>query len=109
MPSWDTDNGDIDVDLINFTYKIEVKGFSSDGPSSFGPKEKWDYLYFLDATNIIENKFIVYEINLSSNSETWKNIKINKNQSFDDQCKQGRRPRISFMEIKKQIPNNRWL
>jgi len=40
MPNWDTKTGDLDL----FNLKIEVKGFSSTGPSSFGPTEEWDIL-----------------------------------------------------------------
>lgn len=36
--------------------KIEVKCFTSKGPSSFGPKESWDELIFVDAINF-KNRF----------------------------------------------------
>ena len=46
MPCWDTDKGDVVINKLDLFKQIEVKGFMSDGPSSFGPKEMWDLLYF---------------------------------------------------------------
>lgn len=99
MPSWDTDKGD----LLVLNKKIEVKGFMSYGPSSFGPTEKWDILYFVDCIEFKNKYFKVYEIKLSNKNEYWNNIKINKNETYYDQCLQGRRPRISFDLLHKQI------
>lgn len=99
MPSWDTDKGD----LLVLNKKIEVKGFMSCGPSSFGPTEKWDILYFVDCTKYKNKYFKVYEIKLSNKNKCWNNIKINKNETYYDQCLQGRRPRISFDLLYKQI------
>jgi hypothetical protein len=96
-------------DLLSKEGKCEVKCFSSSGPSSFGPTEKWNILYFLDATKCLEEYFIVYKINLSNISDDWKKLKLNKKkcETFLDQCNQGRRPRIHWEEIKKQInPQN---
>ena len=72
MPCWDTDSGDLD--FVN--KRLEIKGFSSTGPSSFGPTESWDYIYFLDALEFKEKKFKLYEIKLSNNSEKWRNLVI---------------------------------
>lgn len=102
MPCWDIDSGD----LILLNKRVEVKGFMSTGPSSFGPTEKWDMIYFVDATEFSKKKFKVYEIFLSNDCKTWSSIRVNKAQTYENQCKQGRRPRISFNEIKKQIPEN---
>lgn len=66
--------------------------------TSFGPKSKWDDLYFLDFYNegkvdgyfdiyLIPNKYII-------------NQNLNKEQNFIDQQKQKRRPRFG---IKKEI------
>jgi hypothetical protein len=99
MPSWDTVNGD----LIVLNKKLEIKGFMSTGPSSFGPTEKWDFIYFVDCIKFIDKLFIVYEIKLSNSNINWKNIKINKNETYENQCLQGRRPRISFDLIYKQL------
>jgi hypothetical protein len=99
MPSWDTKCGD----LMILNYKIEVKAFSSIGPSSFGPTEYWDCIYFLDAIDYVKYHFIVYEIKLASISDIWSNIKVNKSETMGDQIKQKRRPRLSFKNIKDQI------
>lgn len=70
--NWDTKSGDLYLlDKI-----IEIKGFSSEGPSSFGPTEKWDWLYFIDCKDTLNKNFKVYEIKLSNTSNIWKNIII---------------------------------
>lgn len=103
MPNWNTIKGDLEL----FNGKIlEVKAFSSDGPTSFGPNEKWNILYIVDCKRFMEKRFKVYEINLSNNNEIFKNIKINKNETYYEQCLQKRRPRIKFDILKKQLNNN---
>jgi hypothetical protein len=97
--NWNVKTGD----LIIGKKKIEVKCFSSSGPTSFGPTESWDYICFVDAREHSNNRFKVYFCKTSNNSDYWKNIKVNKIQSFEDQCKQKRRPRLDFHSIKKQI------
>lgn len=66
--------------------------------TSFGPKSKWDDLYFLDFYNrgLVDGRFDIYKIPNSLIYES----KVNKNQIFKDQQEEGRRPRLS---IKKQI------
>ena len=76
MPSWDTNEGD----LIILNKKIEVKGFMSTGPLSFGPSEKWSLLYFVNAIDFQNKNFKIYEVKLSNNNTLWSNIKINKNE-----------------------------
>ena len=49
-------------DISYGSLKIEAKCFSSDGPISFGPTEKWDRIYFLDARDYMNDKFICYEL-----------------------------------------------
>ena len=72
MPNWDIKCGDLDMG----DKKIEVKCFSTDTPSSFGPTEKWDYIYFLDAMNYKNKYFELYEIKLSNDSPDWRNLTI---------------------------------
>jgi hypothetical protein len=98
-PTWYTKSGD----LCLLDKKIEVKGFRSSGPTSFGPTEKWDILYFIDCTNYINKKFKIYEIMLSNKDKRWKNIKVNKEETLKDQSKQKRRPRLKFQSIKEQL------
>ena len=99
--------GDLVICENKNIFPIEIKCFSSKGPSSFGPNEKWHNLYFIDTTNMFTtDKFIIYKINLSNDSKEWSNIMINKSKNYSDVCKLGKRPRISFEKIKVQIPNN---
>jgi hypothetical protein len=100
---WDCKNGDLHSQKEG---KQECKCFTSDGPPSFTPTSDWDVIYFLDARNWIYNdKFILYRIPLKRTSNEWKNIKVNKIQTFEDQTKQGRRPRITWDSLYPQIQN----
>lgn len=84
----------------------ECKCFTSKGPSSFTPISNWDVIYFLDARNWLIDKFILYRIPLKRTSEEWKNILVNKKQTFEDQCKQGRRPRITWKSLYPQVSSH---
>lgn len=66
--------------------------------TSFGPKSKWDDLYFLDFYNggLVDGRFDIY---LIPSKVIYEN-KVNKNQVFKDQQGEKRRPRFS---IKKDI------
>jgi hypothetical protein len=83
---------------------IEVKAFTSSGPSQFSPSSYFDILYFLDMRGWLENRFVVWKMKLTSNSTEWKNVKVNKNQTMENQIDQKRRPHISFDKIYQQIP-----
>lgn len=98
--SWGCKTGDL---LSQKEGKQEVKCFTSDGPLSFTPSSHWDVLYFLDARNWLNNIFILYKVPLKIISNEWKNIKISERQTFEDQTKQGRRPRISWKALHPQI------
>ena len=103
MPIWETKNGDLQLDYM----KLEVKGsidLENGGPTSFGPLESWNRIYFVNCKYHHELKFTVYEIKLSNSSYIWKNIKLNKLETYEQQCIQKRRPRILFRELIKQIP-----
>jgi len=102
-PKWNIKSGDLVIDLIHFIKKIEIKAFISTGPSSFGPSESWDYIYFVDAREYKNKRFKIYEIKLSNDDTRWKNIFVNKTTTYYDQCIQGRRPRIKFFDLKKQL------
>jgi hypothetical protein len=93
-------------DLYSDKEKIqEVKAFTSTGPISFGPTEKWNVLYFLDMTKWLDDKIILYQVNLSNDSTEWKNIKINSKETFEVQAKLGLRPRINWDGLSKQLKN----
>ena len=83
--------------------KQECKCFTSDGPLSFTPSSEWDVIYFLDARKWLIDHFILYKVSLKRTSEEWKNIKVSKSQTFEDQTKQGRRPRITWEALNPQI------
>ena len=95
-PTWQC-SGDLDEKGL----KIEVKAFSSTGPLSFGPKEEWDYIYFVDCQE--RDKFKVYELKLSNTSNDWRSIRVNKTCTYGDHCDSSRRPRHSFKGIRDQL------
>jgi hypothetical protein len=82
---------------------IEVKSFTSNGPSQFGPDKKFGVLYFLDLRKWLNNEIILWKVNLSYLSEEFKNIKVNKQQTLGQQLLEGRRPHISWEKIYPQI------
>ena len=99
-PSWDTKKGDLCI----LDMQIEVKCFSTDSPSSFGPKESWNVLCFVDAIKFMSGYFEVYLVYLSNTSQIWRNIQVSTTQTYQDQCGEGRRPRFYFDRVVKQIP-----
>jgi len=62
--------------------------------TSFGPKSKWDDLYFLDFYNNgkLDGKFNVYKIP----SRMIYSMRVNKTQTLKDQQVEGKRPRFSI-------------
>lgn len=82
---------------------IEVKSFTSNGPSQFGPNSKFNVLYFLDLRNWLKDEIVLWKVNLNNESPEFKNIKVNKTQTLGEQLKQGRRPHIGWDKIYPQI------
>jgi hypothetical protein len=77
----------------------QIKACSVEGDlTSFGPKSRWDDLYFLDFYNggKVDGRFDVYKIS----SSVIYGSKVNKSQTLKDQQGEKRRPRFS---IKKDI------
>ena len=100
------ERGDICSDKYNIHAQPEVKAFTSDGPSSFGPNKKFGVMYFLDMSKwFIHDLFILWKVNVTHESPEWKQIKMNKLQTYEDQCVEGRRPHISWENIHSQIPD----
>ena len=90
-------------DLYSHRYgSIEVKCFSSNGPISFGPKEKWDTLVVVDATEYLNDNYILHLIIIDNTSI---NFKVNKTQSFQEQILQLRRPRITWLKLEQNLRN----
>lgn len=107
MPCWDTHKGDIAIDKIGLFKQLEIKGFMSSGPASFGPKEAWDILYFVDARDIYNKNFKVYEVKMTNKNEIFRNIKISKTENYGIIADSGRRPRGSFDTVfKPQLGND---
>lgn len=98
--------GDLQVMIGSNIIKIEVKCFTSIGPTSFGPTEKWDEIYFIDGINFINKQFKIYKLNLSNDSTKFKSIKINSDKTYEQVCKEGKRPRINFKLLKEQLNND---
>ena len=94
----------------SFEFKqIEVKGFMSDGPSSFGPTENWDWIYFVDARDTRNSRFKVYEIKLSNTSQVFRSVKLNKKESYGEIADNNQRGKLRgcFEKIfKPQLENN---
>jgi hypothetical protein len=82
---------------------IECKSFTSEGPTSFGPKQKWDVIYFLDARGWLDDKLIVWQINLPNDHDIWENIEVGASQTKGGQGDEGRRPRINWSALYPQI------
>jgi len=89
--------------------RIQLKAATSTGPTSFGPKSQYDEIYFMYFREIAEGK---RSNNFSGKYEIYKlDTKIfpklvlnkSKNETFEDQQKAGRRPRLS---IPQQILDN---
>lgn len=74
--------------------KVQIKGTSNfnDDLTSFGPNSKFDILEFLRLDQI-NDIFYCYRIPL----EDLKNIYVNKNETFFDMQKSGKRPRFSII------------
>ncbi len=90
-------------DLFHNGDKIEVKAFSADGPCSFGPRSTWERLYILDARKFHDDTFICYEFPFPNSYPTWQEMKVNSQQTYQEQCRQGRRPHINFGKINEQV------
>jgi len=95
--------GDLSSEKYSASQPPEVKSFTSDGPSSFGPKKKFGGIYFLDMRNWLTDSFILWYVNLTDESPAWKNLKMNKKQTNQEQCDEMRRPHISWDKIYPQV------
>ena len=85
---------------------IEAKSFTSCGPTSFGPRKKFDVIYFLDMRKHTNDCIILWRLNLSSESADWKNLKLNEKQTISQQCDEKRRPRIGGIKFMHNLKNS---
>jgi hypothetical protein len=83
----------------------EVKAFSSEGPSSFGPDKIFKAIYFLDMRGWLQDKIILWRISVTNESREWKGLRMNNRETYEDQCIRGVRPHISFEKIIEQLGN----
>jgi hypothetical protein len=95
--------GDLFSNKYDKTAPIEVKSFTSNGPSQFGPDKKFSVLYLLDLRQWLNDEIVLWKVNLNYMSEEFKNIKVNKVQTMGEQFIAGRRPHISWDNIYPQI------
>lgn len=94
-----------DLEYKHTGIKIKVKCYSSSGPSSFGPKTKWDILYLLDASNYLNDVIICYKINLASSSDVWQNTNLSQDNKYKTHANNGKRPRNNPIKILQQTKN----
>ena len=74
--------------------RIQIKASSIDEDlTSFGPRSEWDELFFLDFSEG-DGSFKVYKIE----KESIYKHKVNRNQTFEQQQAEARRPRFSITE-----------
>lgn len=89
--TWGGVNGDLRSAVENIQ---EVKSITSiNSPTSFGPTQPWNVIYFLDASNWREDLFIVYRISLPNTHTFWKTLPMNKKETKGEQSDDKRRPR----------------
>lgn len=94
-------NGDL---WIGGGKKGEVKGFASRGPLSFGPRNRFDELWFVDARDLVGKGGVrMYKSELSFDSDAIQDIWVNRRERFRDQCRAGRRPRVAFERFVEQV------
>ena len=98
--------GDLYSPKYDNVRQIEVKSFTSNGPTQFGPNKKFGVLYFLDIRNIVEDKIILWKVKLTDESPEFQNIKVNKTETLREQQNEKRRPHISWDKVYEQIPEH---
>ena len=107
LPNWDIPKGDLELN----GQALEVKGsinLLADGPPTFGPKEGWNRIYFVDGERTFEEVYTVYEIRLSNTDDDWKNILVNKTTTYQERCDEGKRPRINFTKLLAQLDDSHY-
>jgi hypothetical protein len=88
-------NGKCSYDVLNTKTgsRIQIKASSiEEDLTSFGPRSEWDELFFMDFSEG-NGIFKVYKID----ADLIYKHQVNKNQTFEDQQGEGRRPRFSIM------------
>ena len=82
------------------TYQIKAVSTMSreenGGPTSFGPRSEYDHL-ILAHFIVDEDVVLFYQYDDDLNK-----VMVNKKETFEDQCKAGKRPRFSLLKVIKQ-------
>lgn len=97
--AWNLSNKSFDTFNTKTSRAEQIKACSVEADlTSFGPRSRWDDLYFLDFYNNgkVDGRFDIYKIPSNLIYEN----KVNKNQTLKDQQGESRRPRFC---IKKDI------
>lgn len=97
-----TEEGSEDAVIPETGDLVQVKGSSNwnSDLSSFGPTSEFNHLHFV-RLNQSEDKMYLYYIP----TNTLKNVMVNATETFEEQQRQGRRPRFSILK-KYIIPNS---
>ena len=91
-----TEEGSYDaISIDGKTIQIKATSKFNDDLSSFGPRSQFDYLHFA-RFDINKDEVWLYNINKGSLDEVI--INKEKNETFLEQQKQGRRPRLSIIK-----------
>ena len=90
-------------DLYTSNGSVEVKAFSSKGPTTFGPHKKFNTMYFLDACEWKKSFFVVYKTILSSTDQGWKSLKISEQETIEDKMNKGQRPHLNWCSLSSQL------
>ncbi len=86
---------------------LESKSFTSPGPSSFGAKKKFNAIYFIDMREWLNDLIIIWKVSLTHDSDEWKGIKMNEEETNEQQCEKNIRAHISWENIKSQLPKEK--
>lgn len=93
-------------DLHTGESKIEVKGFSSKAPITFGPNQRWDYISFVDCTDYKNYNFTVYLSKISNQHKKWRSLPVTTQETYYKKCAKGQSPKILFKKIQKRLQGN---
>jgi hypothetical protein len=87
--------GSEDAVIPSTNEKVQIKATSNwdKDLTSFGPTSEFDYLHFV-RLNQMEDKMYLYQIP----TEELGAIMVNNNETFEEQQRQGRRPRFSIID-----------
>jgi len=87
----------------------EVKSITAiDSPTSFGPNQHWNVIYFLDASEWKNNNFTIWRVPIPNTHEFWKTLPVSKKQTKGDFSEAGKRPRPIWSTAIKPLLDERF-